>query len=305
MAVARAQRPAFFYGGQAVVEGVLMRGKRHYAVAARKRDGRIVVIHEPLRSRVYTSRVWALPFLRGIAGLVEMIHLGMRALTWSANIQMEEAEVQLSPAAMRTTMAISALLGLFLFVGLPLLAASALHRGSQSGAFTAIEGAARAVVLIGYLFLIGMVPSVRRLFQYHGAEHKTINCFESGDPVDVEHIHAASRLHPRCGTGFLVVVALVSIIVFAPLGNLPWVVLVASRVLLIPLVAAIAYEGIRLLARMRDTTPGRIALVPVLATQRLTTREPDDSQIEVAIAAFTAARSEETGEPFSPLPLAS
>jgi uncharacterized protein YqhQ len=305
MAVARAQKPAFFYGGQAVVEGVLMRGRSHYAVAVRRRDGRIVVIHEPLRSRVYTSRVWALPFLRGIAGLVEMIHLGMRALTWSANIQMEEAEVQLSPAAMRTTMAISAVLGLFLFVGLPLLAAAAIHRGSRSGTFTAIEGAARAVVLLGYLYLIGRVPSVRRLFQYHGAEHKTINCFESGDPVDVEHIRPASRLHPRCGTGFLVVVALVSIAVFAPLGNLPWVVLVASRILLIPLVAAIAYEGIRLLARIRDTAAGRIALVPVLATQRLTTREPDDSQIEVAIAAFATARSEETGEPYAPLPLAS
>lgn len=306
MAVAaRIQRPAFFYGGQAVVEGVLMRGRRHYAVAARRRDGSIVVIHEPLRSRVYTSRLWSLPFFRGVAGLVEMLHLGMRALTWSANVQMEAMDVELSPAAMRVTMGISAALGLVLFVGLPLLAAGALHRGQRGGGFVVIEGVARAVVLLGYLVLIGLLPSVRRLFEYHGAEHKTINCYEVGDPVDVEHVRGASRLHPRCGTGFLVVVALVSIVVFAPLGGLPWALLVASRILLIPVVAAVSYEAIRLLARTRDMSAGRIALAPILATQLLTTREPADDQIEVAIAAFRAARSEETGEPFSPLPLAS
>jgi uncharacterized protein YqhQ len=301
---AKAARP-FFYGGQAVIEGVLMRGPRHFAVAARRRDGSIALIEEPLRSRVYTSRLWALPFFRGIAGLIEMLHLGMRALSWSANVQMEAENMALGKGAMRVTMATGAALGLMLFVGLPLLAAGALHSGERSVGFAVIEGIARAAILLGYLALIAQVPSVKRVFQYHGAEHKTINCFEAGDPVDVAHVRTASRLHPRCGTGFLVVVAFVSIAVFAPLGGVSVPLLIASRIVLIPLIAAIAYEGIRLLAVIRNTVPGRIALVPVLATQRLTTREPDDSMIEVAIAALAAARSGETRVPETPLPLAS
>lgn len=295
----------FFYGGQAIVEGVLMRGRRHWAAAARRKDGTIVVVQEPLRSRVYTSPVWALPFMRGVAGLVEMLHLGMRALMWSANVQMEDEDIQLSKGAMRTTMTISVVFGLVLFVGLPLLAAGALHRGERSVGFVVIEGVARAVILLGYLALIAMVPSVKRVFAYHGAEHKTINCFESGEPVDVDHVRPASRLHPRCGTGFLVVVALVAIVVFAPLGSLPWLWLVTSRIVLIPVVAAISYEGIRALARIRRTPVGRVLLVPILATQRLTTREPDDSQIEVAIAALAAARAGDVDAPQTPLPLAS
>src|SRR5437588_3255764 len=272
----------FFYGGQAVIEGVLMRGRKHYAVAARRRNGTIVSVSEPLTSRVYTSRLWALPFFRGIAGLIEMLHLGMRALTWSANVQAEADDIQLSPTVMRASMAVSVIVGLVLFVGLPLGLAGLLHHGQRSVGFVIIEGIARACVLLGYLAIIAQVPAVRRVFEYHGAEHKTINCFEAGDPVDVDHVRLASRLHPRCGTGFLVVVALVSIAVFAPFGGLavPWLVL--SRIVLIPVVAAIAYEGIRLLARIRSTPPGRLLLVPVLATQRLTTREPDDSQMEVA-----------------------
>jgi uncharacterized protein YqhQ len=300
-----AEPEQFFYGGQAVIEGVLMRGRRHFAVAARRRDGEIVTIAEPLRSRVYTSRVWALPFLRGIAGLVEMLHLGMRALTWSANVQMEVENVELSPAVMRATMATSVAVGLLLFVGLPLGVAGLLHHGHRSVGFVVVEGVTRAAVLLGYLALIALVPSVRRVFEYHGAEHKTINCFEAGWAVDVEHVRRASRLHPRCGTGFLVVVALVSILVFAPFGGLAWPLLVLSRVVLIPVVAALAYEGIRGLARVRSTLPGRVALVPILATQRLTTREPDDSQIEVAIAALALARAGDVGAPDRPLPLAS
>ena len=302
-AAAAVSKQPFFYGGQAVIEGVLMRGREHYAVAARRRDGSIVVQQEPLRSRVYTSRLWKLPLFRGVAGLVEMLHLGMRALTWSANVQMAAEDIQLSPRAMRVTMATSVVFGLLLFVGLPLGAAALIHRGPRSVGFVVIEGIARAVILLGYLLLIGSTRSVRRVFEYHGAEHKTINCFESGGPLDVEHVRRASRLHPRCGTGFLVVVALVSIVVFAPLGGLQPVLLVLSRILLVPVVAAIAYEGIRGLARVRDTGVGRLLLVPVLATQRLTTREPDDAQMEVAIAALNAARAGEVDD--TPLPLAS
>jgi uncharacterized protein YqhQ len=283
----------FFYGGQAVIEGVLMRGRDHYAVAARRPDGTITVRSEMLTSRVYTNPIWAKPFLRGVAGLVEMLGLGMRALQWSANVQLGE-EAQLTAGTLRVTIAISTLFALGLFIGLPLLLASVLHRGSQRSVVgVLIEGVIRAVVLLGYLTVIGRLRSVRRLFEYHGAEHKAINCLESGATVDVEQVRRNSRLHPRCGTGFLVVVALVSVIVFTPLGVLPVPVRLALQIALVPVVAGISYEAIRGLARIRQTTFGRLALVPVLATQRLSTREPDDRQIEVAIRALDAARAGE------------
>jgi uncharacterized protein YqhQ len=284
----------FFYGGQAVIEGVLMRGRHHYAVAARRPDGSITVRSEMLTSRVYTNPLWAKPFLRGVAGLYEMLGLGMRALQWSANVQLGE-EAQLTAGTLRVTIGISSVFAIGLFIGLPLLLASVIHRGGtqQSAVGVLIEGVLRAVILLAYLVVIGRTPSIRRLFQYHGAEHKAINCLESGAAVDVAHVRLNSRLHPRCGTGFLVVVALVSVIVFTPLGVLPIPVRLGLQLLLVPVVAGISYEAIRGLARARHTTFGRAALVPVLATQRLSTREPSDSQIEVAICALSAAREGE------------
>ncbi|MGD0834825.1 MAG: DUF1385 domain-containing protein [Candidatus Dormibacteria bacterium] len=280
----------FFYGGQAVIEGVLMRGRNRYAVAARRPDGSITVITERLRSRVYTNRLWALPFFRGVASLYEMLNLGMRALQWSANVQLGE-EAEMSAGTMRVTIAISVVFGLGLFIALPLGIASLLHHGApQSPLWVLVEGGARAAILLLYLLLIGQVRSVSRVFEYHGAEHKAINCLESGAAVDVESVRACSRLHPRCGTGFLLIVALVSILVFIPLSPLFWPVRIACEIVLVPLVAAIAYELIRGLARIRHTRFGRIALGPVLATQLLTTRQPDGPQMEVAIAALAAAR---------------
>ncbi|MBV8444520.1 MAG: DUF1385 domain-containing protein [Candidatus Dormibacteraeota bacterium] len=282
----------FFYGGQAVIEGVLMRGRRHYAVAARRPDGRIVVCTDVLRSRVYTSAFWSKPFLRGVAGLIEMLHLGMRALQWSASVQLGE-DAEITPAAMRIAIATSVVFALLLFIGAPLALGALLHRGTQSVTSVLIEGGIRALILVGYLLLIGQVPNVRRLFRYHGAEHKSINCLESGAAVDVDHVRLNSRLHPRCGTGFLVVVAIVSIAVFAPLGLLPTWLRILFQVLLVPVVAAVSYEAIRALARIRHLAIGRALLVPVLSAQLLSTREPDDKQIEVAIAALDAARAGE------------
>ncbi len=289
---AAATPPApFFYGGQAVIEGVLMRGRHRYAVAARRPDGGITVLSEELRSRVYTRRFWALPLVRGAASLYEMLGLGLRAMQWSANVQLGE-EVELSQGALRTTVALSAVFGIGLFIGLPLLASSLLSHGDpQSVAAVLWEGAARAAILLAYLWLIGRVRGVRRVFEYHGAEHKTINCLEGGAPLEVANVRIASRLHPRCGTGFIVVVAAVSIIVFTPLGWLFWPLRILCQLALIPVVAGVSYEGIRGLARIRDTRAGRICLVPILAAQRLTTREPDDAQMEVAITALVAARA--------------
>jgi uncharacterized protein YqhQ len=281
----------FFYGGQAVIEGVLMRGRDHYAVAARRPDGRIATCTDVLRSRVYTASVWRRPFLRGVAGLYETIHLGMRALQWSARVQLGE-DAEISEGAMRGAMVASLVFALALFVGVPLLLGGLLrHSAAPSISAVLIEGVIRAAILVVYLLLIGMLPNVGRLFQYHGAEHMAINALESGDAVDVDHVRSASRLHPRCGTGFLVVVAIVSIGVFAPLGLLPTAVRLVLQILLVPLVAAVSYEIIRGLVRIRHTLIGRIALAPVLATQLLSTRRPNDSQIEVAIVALDAARA--------------
>jgi uncharacterized protein YqhQ len=284
----------FFYGGQAVIEGVLMRGRDRYAVAARRPDGQITVCTDVLRSRVYTAGVWRRPLLRGVAGLYETIHLGMRALQWSALVQLGE-DAEIGEGALRGAMIASLLFALVLFIGAPLLLGGLLrHSTSDSVGGVLIEGVIRAAILVAYLLLISLIPNVRRLFQYHGAEHMAINALESGDDIDVAHVRSRSRLHPRCGTGFLVVVALVSIGVFAPLGLLPTAARLVCQILLVPVVAAVSYEIIRGLVKIRTTLPGRIALAPVLATQLLSTRRPADAQIEVAIAALDAARSGDT-----------
>jgi uncharacterized protein YqhQ len=279
----------FFYGGQAVIEGVLMRGRDTYAVAARRPNGDIAVCTDVLRSRVYTAGIWRRPFLRGVAGLYETIHLGMRALQWSAIVQLGQ-DAEIGDGAMRGAMIASLVFALALFIGLPLLLGGLLHHGTESITSVLIEGVIRAFVLVAYLSLISLIPNVRRLFQYHGAEHMAINALESGDAVDVDHVRACSRLHPRCGTGFLVVVAFVSVAVFAPLGLLPIALRLVLQIVLVPVVAAVSYEIIRALIRIRGTTAGTIALAPVLGAQVLSTRKPDDRQIEVAIAALDAAR---------------
>jgi uncharacterized protein YqhQ len=285
----------FFYGGQAVIEGVLMRGRDRYAIAARRPDGEIAVCTDVLRSRVYTASVWRRPFLRGVAGLYETIHLGMRALQWSALVQLGQ-DAEIGEGAIRGAMIASLVFALALFIGVPLLLGGLLHHGaSQSIGAVLIEGAIRAAVLVLYLLLIGLIPNVRRLFQYHGAEHMAINALEAGDSIEVANVRGRSRLHPRCGTGFLVVVALVSVGVFAPLGLLPTAVRLVCQIVLVPVVAAVSYEIIRALVRIRHTLPGRIALAPVLGTQLLSTRRPGDAQIEVAIVALDAARSGDGG----------
>ena len=291
--VANAPPASFFYGGQAVIEGVLMRGKQHYAVAARRPDGSIALRTDVLRSRVYTKRFWSLPFVRGVAGLYEMVHLGLGALEWSARIQMGE-EIEIPVGMTRAAMGVALVFGLGLFIVVPLVITNVLrHSSSRSVTSVLIEGGIRAAVLILYLLLIGTLGNIKRVFQYHGAEHQAINCLESGKEVDVANVRRSSRLHPRCGTGFIVVVALVSVIVFAPLGLLPVAVRIACQIVLIPVVAGISYEAIRGLARIRYTRIGKILLGPVLATQLLSTRRPDDQQIEVAIRALDAARAEE------------
>src|SRR5437762_5321295 len=293
---AKPKAEPFFYGGQAVIEGVMMRGKRHYAVAVRLPTTKEIVINRgELKAPIYTNPVWKLPFVCGLALIGEQLHLGMKSLIWSANMNAGAHDVQIGKREITGSVALAGVFALGLFIGLPLLLASlAIHR-SGSFSFVLVEGVIRVGLVLGYLTAISLLPDVRRVFQYHGAEHKTINAFESGWTLDVPAVRRASTLHPRCGTGFLLVVLVVSVIVFSIVAllhpNLFWII--ASRVLAIPVIAGTGFELIRFMARHRYHPIVKIGLLPVLGTQKFTTREPSDDMLEVAICAFNSAREGE------------
>jgi uncharacterized protein YqhQ len=290
------KKEPFLYGGQAVIEGVMMRGKRHYAVAVRLPTTKeIVVDRGELKAAIYVNPIWKLPFVRGLALIGEQLHLGMKSLIWSANINAGAKDVQIGKKEITGSVAFAAVFGLGLFLGLPLLLAGLAVHHSGSFQFVLVEGVIRVGLVLGYLSAIALLPDVRRVFQYHGAEHKTINAFESGWPLDVPSVRRASLLHPRCGTGFLLVVLVVSVIVFSivALFHPNWFWLIASRVLAIPVIAGAGFELIRFMARNRRNPIVRVMLLPVLGTQKFTTREPSDDMLEVAITAFNGAREGE------------
>ena len=286
----------FFYGGQAVIEGVMMRGKRHYAVAVRLPVTKeIVVDRGELKASIYVQPIWKLPFVRGLALLGEQLHLGMKSLIWSANMNAGANNVVIGKREITGSVAVAGVFALTIFIGLPLLLAGlAVHR-SESVWFVVVEGIVRVVLVLGYLSAIALLPDVRRVSQYHGAEHKTINAYESGWPLEVPSVRRASLLHPRCGTGFLLVVLVVSVVVFSVVAifHPNWFWLIASRIIAIPLIAGAGFELIRFMARNRGNPVIKVALLPVLGTQKFTTREPSDDMLEVAIAAFNAAREGE------------
>ena len=300
-AVPLTERPAkkaepFFYGGQAVIEGVMMRGKHHYAVAVRLPTTREIVIDRgELKASIYVNPVWKLPFVRGLALIAEQMHLGMKTLIWSANVNAGTHDVQIGKREITGSVAVAGVFALAVFIGLPLLLAGVAVHKSGGFLFVLVEGVIRVGLVLGYLAAISLLPDVRRVFQYHGAEHKTINAFESGWTLDVPSVRKASTLHPRCGTGFLLVVLVVSVVVFSIVAifhpNFAW--LVVSRILAIPLIAGAGFELVRYMARHRYNPVVRVALLPVLGTQKFTTRQPSDDMLEVAIAAFNSAREGE------------
>src|SRR5205085_10636573 len=270
-----------------------MRGRSTYAVAVRRPDGELQVLRERLRSAIYVSAFWKLPLLRGLAGLWEQLHLGMKALMWSASIQAAGEEIELSKGAMGVTIGIAVVGALLFFLGVPLLAAGFLSRGRSNLFFGIVDGLVRIGLLLAYLYAISFKSEIARLFAYHGAEHKTINAYEAGLTLDVPNVRTQSTLHPRCGTGFLLAVMVVSAFVFGLVGRPALPILLASRIILIPLIAMLAYEFIRFAGRHRHNPVVKVLIIPFLLTQQLTTCEPDDRQIEVALAAFEAARQEE------------
>jgi uncharacterized protein YqhQ len=286
----------FFYGGQAVIEGVMMRGKHHYAVAVRLPVTReIVVDRGELKASIYVNPIWKLPFVRGLALIGEQLHLGMKSLIWSANMNAGGKDIVIGKKEITGSVAVAGVFALTIFIGLPLLLAGVTVHRPSGFQFVLVEGVIRVALVLGYLAAIALLPDVRRVFQYHGAEHKTINAFESGWALDVPSVRRASTLHPRCGTGFLIVVMVVSVLVFSVVAifHPNWFWLIASRVLLIPIIAGSGFEAIRFMARHRTNPVIKVLLLPVLGTQKFTTREPSDDMLEVAITAFNSAREGE------------
>ncbi|HUS84445.1 MAG TPA: DUF1385 domain-containing protein [Anaerolineales bacterium] len=281
------------YGGQAVIEGVMMRGRKTCAVAVRAPDKSIQVEMQPLGS-LYQSRLMQTPFIRGLFVLWDALVLGMRALTFSANMQSEEDE-QLDGLAITMSLVFSLVIGVGLFFLLPTGAAYLLERFLNWAPFcsNAVEGLIRLLLLIGYIWAIGFIPDIRRVYGYHGAEHKTINAFEAGAPLEVDQIQSFPKEHPRCGTAFLLTVVVFSILLFSAIGPLSLIPRLLSRILLLPLLASLAYEYIRFSSKLLRFTWAKPLVAPNLWLQRLTTREPDTDMIEVAITAFNAMRVEE------------
>lgn len=281
------------YGGQAVIEGVMMRGTHSVAIAMRGPDHQIAIHKEPLGA-LYKHKIIKIPFLRGLVMLVDALLLGTRALTISANVQTGEEE-KIEGPLLYGTLFVSLAIGVGLFflapAGLGQLSERFLRLGSWWS--NLLEGLVRLGLLIGYIWAVGQLPDIRRVFAYHGAEHKTINAYEAGVELTPDNVDKFSVEHPRCGTAFLLTLVLLSILIFSLLGPLPFVWRMASRILFLPFLACIAYEYIRWTANHLDKKFVQILIKPNLALQRLTTREPGKDMLEVSIAAFNAMRLEE------------
>jgi uncharacterized protein YqhQ len=278
-------------GGQAVLEGVMMRGPSAWSVAVRKSDGEIVEINRPIASALLKHKWLRIPIVRGVVALGESLTIGFRALAISANYaaqeEGEDGEIQteLTKAQLAFAFAIAIGFALLLFKVSPALITNWLPIES-TGAFVIIEGLVRVTIFIAYLVGIGFLPDLKRVFQYHAAEHKAINAYEAGEPLEPEVVARHSLLHVRCGTAFLLYVMVIGIFVFAFFGQPDWHVLIASRILALPLIAGIAYEIIRFAGKHPKHPVLRPLLVPGLWLQRLTTREPTLDQIEVSIRAL-------------------
>lgn len=298
-------------GGQAVIEGVMMRGPESIATAVRRKDGSITIHKEPFVPLALRSRFWSIPVIRGIGGFFEMLSVGIRMLNFSASVAMQDLEAGNgagSPAKPKrktnervgtaVAFGVSLVLAVGLFFVVPLVVATALFDVSQEPlAFNLLAGGIRLMIFLGYLAAIAQLPDVRRLFMYHGAEHMTVFAYERTRTMSVEAARTQSRFHPRCGTSFLLIVVVASIIVFAVadtvilalLGTITLPLRLLWHLVLLPLIAGASYEVIRYSARHAGTLVGRCIVAPGLLLQRLTTRVPTEDQLAVAVAALTAA----------------
>jgi uncharacterized protein YqhQ len=292
-------------GGQAVLEGVMMRGASNWAVAVRKPDGDIVEVHQPIKSPMARHWVFRLPVIRGVVALGESLAIGFRALAISANYaapaetkegeEGEEVSTELTRGQLIFAFAIAIGFAVLLFKVSPALITDWI--GIKAGWFVIVEGGIRVTIFVLYLSLISLFPDLRRVFQYHAAEHKAINAYEAGEELKPEIVQRYSLIHPRCGTAFLLWVMVIAIFVFAFFGRPHWYWLIATRILLLPVIAGIAYELIRFAGKHQDNRVLMSLLAPGMWLQRLTTREPSLDQIEVSIRALKEVLLLESNDP--------
>jgi uncharacterized protein YqhQ len=281
-----------YYGGQAVIEGVMMRGKHVMAVAVRKPNGEIGVQTNVL-APLFSGKWRKTPLIRGVLALIESLVLGIQTLMYSANVALEEEKTQLSGWTTWAIILVAMAFSVGIFFLLPLLIANPIKAHVSSIVFNLIEGVIRVAFFIAYLKIVSLMKDIKRVFAYHGAEHKAINTFEAGDPLEVKYAKNYSTANPRCGTSFLFAVMVIAILVFSLVGKPTLVWLVASRILLLPVIAALGYEFIYYTSRHCGNPLMKVLLTPGLWLQALTTREPDEKQLEVALEALKHVVAEE------------
>lgn len=282
------------YGGQAVIEGVMIRGRQHMAVAVRRPSGEIIVHSEPLPVGLYNSPIGRLLLVRGLTMLWDTLVLGIRSLMFSANVALEEEGGHFGGPMIWGSLFLSLLFGVGFFVLLPMLLIGLVDSYINSSLVSNLaEGVIRLLFFLVYLLAIGRLPDIRRVFAYHGAEHKTINAYEAGAPLIPQEVKTFTTAHTRCGTSFLLVVLVLFVLLSSLLGRPPLLWRILSRLALLPVVAAFAYEFIKFTARHYNQALVKLLVVPSLWLQQLTTREPDDGMLEVSIAALKRVLSED------------
>jgi uncharacterized protein YqhQ len=291
----------FYYGGQAVMEGVMMRGQKTMVTAVRRPNGDVALDTQPL-SGLYSNRWRRIPLVRGVVVLIETLVLGIKSLLYSANVSLEEEKAEVSGWFVWLLLLVSLGVAVVLFFMAPLFLANLIKPYITSAiVFSLVEGLIRVAIFVIYLWLISLMPDIKRYFAYHGAEHKSINAYEAGVPLEVEAVKSYGTAHRRCGTSFLFVVLVIAIIVFALVGLPSLGLLVLSRILLVPVIAALGYEVIYFTANHADSAVVRALAAPGLWLQSMTTREPTDDQLEVALAALGRAieidQAEEIAQP--------
>jgi len=280
----RRQEPSLAFGGQAVIEGVMIRSKKHVVICVRQPNGEISTKTEEINSISERYKVLRLPLIRGIVALVESVYLGVKGLYFSANVNLEEEDEKIEPKEMAITFVLAIALAIILFSITPFFLTSLLtpFRGVI---FVVIEGIIRIAIFLLYLVIVTLIPDFRRILQYHGAEHTAINAHEAGVELNVKNAKEYSKLHPRCGTSFLLIVLIISILLFSVVPNQDYITRLSYRIVLIPVISAISYEALKISDRYKNSIIMKALVTPGLGLQWLTTRKPDDDMIEVAIKA--------------------
>ena len=277
------------YGGQAVIEGVMIRGQNNVTTSVRNPQGKIQTRVKPIGD-IFTGKARKFPLIRGILALAETLYLGMDSLSYSASVSDGESDEEISKLSIASMIGFSVLIAIVLFFLLPLIASKPFEGLFGSDIISnVVEGVLRLVIFVLYIFGIGLMSDIRRVYMYHGAEHMTVHAMEKGDPLVVAEIRKYPTAHPRCGTAFLLTVMIIAIIVFTLVPRDPFWMVIISRIVLIRVIASLSYEVIRLSGKYSQNFMVSLIMAPSLWLQKLTTRQPDDAQIEVAISAMTAA----------------